>query len=87
MKYRDLFEKFKNVLIAEMRKEHTEAPLVMALNAFRGFLDEFMKQHNSHRRDRKDERKADKPVKRDKHKKDVVVCAFAYNEQMCFVDK
>ena len=73
VKYRDLFEKFKQVLMAEMRKEHTEAPLVMALNAFRGFLDEFMKQHSGQRREKKEERKPDKPLKRDKQKKDTVV--------------
>ena len=74
VKYRDLFEKFKQVLMAEMRKEQTEAPLVMALNAFRGFLDEFMKQHSGQRsREKKEERKPDKPMKRDKQKKDMVV--------------
>ncbi|XP_076443388.1 unconventional myosin-IXb-like isoform X3 [Babylonia areolata] len=79
VKYRDLFEKFRNVLKAEMRKtqsqaEQTEAPLVMALNAFRGFLDEFMKQQSGRRREKKEERsKPEKPVKRDKHKKDTVV--------------
>ncbi|KAK7496039.1 hypothetical protein BaRGS_00012740 [Batillaria attramentaria] len=71
VKYRDLFEKFKNLLVAEMRKEQTEATLVMALNAFRGFLDEFMKQQPARRRERKEERK--QPVKRDKHKKDNMV--------------
>ncbi|XP_070212949.1 unconventional myosin-IXb-like [Littorina saxatilis] len=72
VKYRDLFEKFKQVLEAEMRKEQTEAPLVMALNAFRGFLDEFMKQYSGRRKDKekKEERKPEKPAKRDKHKKD-----------------
>ena len=74
VKYRDLFEKFKQVLMAEMRKEQTEAPLVMALNAFRGFLDEFMKQHTGRgRREKKEERKPEKPNKRDKQKKDMVV--------------
>ncbi|KAL8597793.1 hypothetical protein ACOMHN_004908 [Nucella lapillus] len=73
VKYRDLFEKFRQVLTAEMRKEQTEAPLVMALNAFRGFLDEFMKQHSGRRKDKKEERsKPEKPFKRDKQKKDMV---------------
>ena len=81
MKYRDLFEKFKQVLMAEMRKEQTEAPLVMALNAFRGFLDEFMKQHAGRRREKKDDRgKAEKPVKKDKQKKDTLVSVMLSKE-------
>lgn len=69
VKYRDLFEKFKNLLVAAMRKEQTEATLVMGINAFRGFLDEFMKQHSGSRRERKEVKQ---PVKRDKQKKDMV---------------
>ena len=81
VKYRDLFEKFKQVLMAEMRKEQTEAPLVMALNAFRGFLDEFMKQHAGRRREKKDDRgKAEKPVKKDKQKKDTLVSVMLSKE-------
>jgi hypothetical protein len=71
VKYRDLFEKFRLVLQNEMRKNQTEVPLVMALNAFRGFLDEFMKQNTGRRREKKEEKT--KPVKRDKQKKDMVV--------------
>lgn len=70
VKYRDLFEKFKIVLEAEMHKEQTDAPLVMAHNAFRGFLDEFMNKHAGRRRE---QRKTDKPMKPYKQKKDMVV--------------
>ncbi|XP_025078499.1 unconventional myosin-IXa-like isoform X4 [Pomacea canaliculata] len=69
VKYRDLFEKFKIVLEAEMHKEQTDAPLVMAHNAFRGFLDEFMNKHAGRRRE---QRKTDKPMKPYKQKKDMV---------------
>ena len=75
VKYRELFEKFKQVLQAEMHKNQTEVPLVMALNAFRGFLDEFIKHQAGRRRDKKDERK---PVKADKRKKDLVVSSSKF---------
>ncbi|RUS79660.1 hypothetical protein EGW08_012583, partial [Elysia chlorotica] len=71
VRYRDLFEQFRQVLEAEMKKEQTDAPLVMSINAFRGFLDEFRKRETSRIKDtKKDERRAkEKHVKREKHKK------------------
>ena len=82
VKYRDLFEKFKQVLMAEVRTDQTEEPLVMALNAFRGFLDGFMKRDVGRRQDKKEERsKAEKP-KREKPKKDFVVSGgFSFGMQ------
>ena len=60
-----------------MKKEQTDAPLVMSINAFRGFLDEFRKTETSRIKDNKrDERRAkEKQVKREKHKKghDIIV--------------
>ncbi|GFR76566.1 unconventional myosin-IXb [Elysia marginata] len=78
VRYRDLFEQFRQVLEAEMKKEQTDAPLVMSLNAFRGFLDEFSKTEASRLKDfKKDERRAKaKPVKPVKNKKahDIIEC-------------
>ncbi|CAL1546779.1 unnamed protein product [Lymnaea stagnalis] len=70
VRYRDLFEQFRQVLTAEMKKM-TDAPIVMSVNAFRGFLDEFRKQEESrHRENKKDvSRTQKKNLKREKIKK------------------
>lgn len=49
----------------------TDAPLVMSVNAFRGFLDEFRKLEESRQRDSKKDggRNQKKMLKREKHKK------------------
>ncbi|BFY98087.1 hypothetical protein BsWGS_01126 [Bradybaena similaris] len=71
VRYRDLFEQFRYILEAEMKREKTDAPLVMSINAFRGFLDEFRKQEEARTRDnKKEDRRVDKKnMKREKHKK------------------
>ncbi|XP_012945024.1 unconventional myosin-IXAa [Aplysia californica] len=71
VRYRDLFEQFRQVLEAEMKREQTNAPLVMSINAFRGFLDEFRKQQELRQREnKKDDRRMEKKnLKREKHKK------------------
>lgn len=71
VRYRDLFEQFRYILEAEMKREKTDAPLVMSINAFRGFLDEFRKQEEARTRDnKKEDRRMDKKnMKREKHKK------------------
>ncbi|GFO36528.1 unconventional myosin-ixa, partial [Plakobranchus ocellatus] len=78
VRYRDLFERFRQVLEAETKKEQADAPLVMSVNAFRGFLDEFRKNGDSRQKDiRRDERRLkEKQVKREKHKKthEIVEC-------------
>lgn len=80
MRYRDLFEKFRYVLEAEMKDEKSDAPLVMSVNAFRGFLDEFRKQEEARSREnKKDDRRLDKKtLKREKQKKvqDILVSFF-----------
>ncbi|BFZ01247.1 hypothetical protein BsWGS_04286 [Bradybaena similaris] len=71
VRYRDLFEKFRYILEAEMKQDKTDAPLVMSVNAFRGFLDEFRKQEEARSREnKKDDRlKEKRAMKREKHKK------------------
>lgn len=66
--------KFALTLEAEVKLERTNAsfPVTMGVNAFRGFLDEFIKHH------RKEKKKQDKKVdnknqKQEKAKKDVYV--------------
>ncbi|XP_078314826.1 unconventional myosin-IXb-like isoform X4 [Crassostrea virginica] len=70
--YRNLLTKFALTLEAEVKLERTNAsfPVTMGVNAFRGFLDEFIKHH------RKEKKKQDKKVdnknqKQEKAKKDV----------------
>ena len=57
---------------AEVKGERTNAvlPITLGINAFRGFLDEFMKTQEMRRKVKKVE---NKPVKRDKHKKDAII--------------
>ncbi|CAG5114802.1 unnamed protein product, partial [Candidula unifasciata] len=71
VRYRDLFEKFRYILEAEMKQDKTDAPIVMSVNAFRGFLDEFRKQEEARSREnKKDDRlKEKKTLKREKNKK------------------
>ena len=73
--YKNLLAKFAHTLEAEVKVEGTNAsfPVTMGVNAFRGFLDEFIKHH---KKKEKKEKKADPKVqKRDrkKEKKDVFV--------------
>ena len=60
-----------------MKKEQADAPLILSMNAFRGFLDEFRKTEATRQKDfKKDERRMkEKPPKREKHKKthDIIV--------------
>ena len=83
MKYRDLFDKFRHLLVAKMKRENADVPLVMALNAFRGFLDEFMKQCSIRRREKGEDRRVEKPVKQAKHKKNTAVCAYLIDVYIC----
>ncbi|KAH9513297.1 Unconventional myosin-IXa [Bulinus truncatus] len=70
VQYKELFNQFRQVLTAEMKKM-TDAPIVMSVNAFRGFLDEFRKQEESRQRENKKEgnRNQKKILKKDKNKK------------------
>ena len=77
IRYRDLFEQFRLVLEAESKREQTDAPLVMSVNAFRGYLDEFRKQQeNRAHESKKDDRRTEKTkLKKEKNKKnsDIIV--------------
>lgn len=69
-----------------MKQDKTDAPLVMSVNAFRGFLDEFRKQEEARSREnRKDDRlKEKKTLKREKHKKaqETIVSSLHYQKSM-----
>ncbi|XP_061172961.1 unconventional myosin-IXa-like [Saccostrea echinata] len=70
--YRNLLTKFAVTLEAEVKLERTNAsfPVTMGVNAFRGFLDEFIKHHRKEKKkpDKKVENKNQKP---EKTKKDI----------------
>ncbi|XP_069137074.1 unconventional myosin-IXb-like isoform X7 [Argopecten irradians] len=71
--YRDIFAKFVHMLDAEVKAEGTNAsfPVTMGINAFRGFLDEFIKNHKKEKK--KDDRKTEsRAQKRENKKKDVL---------------
>uniref|UniRef100_A0A2C9KA35 Unconventional myosin-IXb n=1 Tax=Biomphalaria glabrata TaxID=6526 RepID=A0A2C9KA35_BIOGL len=74
VQYKELFNQFRQVLTAEMKKM-TDAPIVMSVNAFRGFLDEFRKQEESRLRENKKDgnRNQKKVVKKDKKKNEEIV--------------
>ncbi|XP_064607942.1 unconventional myosin-IXAa-like isoform X2 [Liolophura sinensis] len=46
IKYRDIMKQFENIIMSQAKRENTNAtfPVTMGVNAFRGFLDEFMRQ-------------------------------------------
>ncbi|KAJ8304274.1 hypothetical protein KUTeg_017857 [Tegillarca granosa] len=71
--YRNLLGKFVSSLEAEVTQEGTDAsfPVTMGVNAFRGYLDEFIKNHR--KPDKKEEKKVNhrEKHKREKQKKDV----------------
>ncbi|OWF47559.1 Unconventional myosin-IXb [Mizuhopecten yessoensis] len=71
--YRNIFAKFVHTLDAEVKAEGTNAsfPVTMGINAFRGFMDEFIKNHKKEKKkeDRKTETRAQK---REHKKKDVL---------------
>ncbi|XP_041367346.1 unconventional myosin-IXAa-like isoform X3 [Gigantopelta aegis] len=72
VRYRDLLANFEHTMSAEVKGERTNAvlPITLGINAFRGFLDEFMKSQDVRRKVKKVQ---NKPVKRDKHKKDAII--------------
>ncbi|XP_067665743.1 unconventional myosin-IXb-like isoform X7 [Haliotis asinina] len=77
VRYRDLLSNFEQSLSAEVKHERTNAtfPVTMGINAFRGFLDEFIKNHAGKKREekKKDEKKLEnKNAKKDKNRKDAV---------------
>ncbi|XP_071119029.1 unconventional myosin-IXb-like isoform X6 [Haliotis cracherodii] len=77
VRYRDLLSNFEQSLSAEVKHERTNAtfPVTMGINAFRGFLDEFIKNHAGKKREekKKEEKKVEnKNAKKDKQRKDAV---------------
>ncbi|XP_052098600.1 unconventional myosin-IXa-like isoform X7 [Mytilus californianus] len=68
--YRDLLQKFAQMLEATLKNRHTKGtfPITMGVNAFRGFLDEFIKHK---RKERKDDQVPKKIRRRDRAKKDI----------------
>eukprot|EP00106_Octopus_bimaculoides_P001389 XP_014768831.1 PREDICTED: unconventional myosin-IXa-like isoform X9 [Octopus bimaculoides] len=75
-RYRDLMNNFEQVLQAQVKNVGTNAafPVTMGVNAFRGFLDEFMKESKEIRRkEKKEERKTEsKSTKKERQKKDML---------------
>ncbi|KAL5004156.1 hypothetical protein ScPMuIL_017612 [Solemya velum] len=71
--YRDLMSSFEQILSDKLKKEgstNASFPVTLGINAFRGFLDEFMKKHHGDKK-KKEERKIEgRAHKRDKQKKD-----------------
>ncbi|KAK3097842.1 hypothetical protein FSP39_013712 [Pinctada imbricata] len=71
--YQNLLAKFAHTLEAEVKSQGTNAsfPVTMGVNAFRGFLDEFIKHHKKKEKEKK--KPDNKNVKREhaKKKKDV----------------
>lgn len=74
MPYRNLLTKFALTLEAEVKLERTNAsfPVTMGVNAFRGFLDEFIKHHKKEKK-KQDKKVDNKNQKQEKTKKDVYV--------------
>lgn len=74
--YRDLMSSFEQILSDKLKKEgstNASFPVTLGINAFRGFLDEFMKKHHGDKK-KKEERKIEgRAHKRDKQKKDTFV--------------
>uniref|UniRef100_A0A8W8HYB0 Myosin-IXa n=1 Tax=Magallana gigas TaxID=29159 RepID=A0A8W8HYB0_MAGGI len=70
--YRNLLTKFALTLEAEVKLERTNAsfPVTMGVNAFRGFLDEFIKHHKKEKK-KQDKKVDNKNQKQEKTKKDV----------------
>ncbi|CAE1298624.1 unnamed protein product [Acanthosepion pharaonis] len=75
-RYRDLMSNFEQVLQAQVKNVGTNAafPVTMGVNAFRGFLDEFMKESKEIKRKEKKEKKVEaKTVKKERQKKDMLL--------------
>ncbi|XP_056022909.1 unconventional myosin-IXa-like isoform X21 [Ostrea edulis] len=70
--YRNLLTKFALTLEAEVKVERTNAsfPVTMGVNAFRGFLDEFIKHHKKEKK-KQDKKVDNKTQKQEKVKKDL----------------
>ncbi|KAK3592955.1 hypothetical protein CHS0354_036814 [Potamilus streckersoni] len=70
IKYRDLMANYETTLHAQIQEEKTNAlfPETLGINAFRGFLDEFMKL----KKEKKLEKKPYRPNKREKKSKDII---------------
>ncbi|KAL3866507.1 hypothetical protein ACJMK2_043800 [Sinanodonta woodiana] len=70
IKYRDLMANYETTLHAQIEEEKTNAlfPETLGINAFRGFLDEFMKL----KKEKKLEKKPYRPNKREKKSKDII---------------
>lgn len=49
LKYRDLIATFEGLLIKMCNEEKIIFPTTLGVNAFRGFLNEFMQQKNKRR--------------------------------------
>lgn len=70
--YRDLLQKFAQLLEATLKNRHNKGtfPITMGVNAFRGFLDEFIKHK---RKERKDDQIPKKKIRRRDRPKDIYV--------------
>ncbi|XP_071169197.1 unconventional myosin-IXb-like isoform X21 [Mytilus edulis] len=68
--YRDLLQKFAQLLEATLKNRHNKGtfPITMGVNAFRGFLDEFIKHK---RKERKDDQIPKKKIRRRDRPKDI----------------
>ena len=72
---------FEQVLQAQVKNVGTNAafPVTMGVNAFRGFLDEFMKESKEIKRKEKKERKVEaKTVKKERQKKDMLLVSHSF---------
>lgn len=70
---------FEQVLQAQVKNVGTNAafPVTMGVNAFRGFLDEFMKESKEIKRKEKKEKKVEaKTVKKERQKKDMLLVSL-----------
>lgn len=75
IKYRDLFANFEVTMDATCNEQNvgSEFPVTLCINAFRGYLDEFIKNVNSKKKDGKFKKKKERPNRRDNKKKDILV--------------
>lgn len=72
---------FEQVLQAQVKNVGTNAafPVTMGVNAFRGFLDEFMKESKEIKRKEKKEKKVEaKTVKKERQKKDMLLVSLFF---------
>ena len=70
-----MLAKFAHTLEAEVSEKKTNAtfPITMGVNAFRGFLDEFINKYRKKDKRKEDKKVEPRPAKKDSKKKDIIV--------------